>query len=184
MNKFFPFLILISLILIIGGCGGGTINVKESPAVENHKTPGKPTQGNITAATEQLKEAKMFYARDKYKQALQHCEKAIEFDNRNWEAYYYLGLCMQKRRDFAEAAAALKRGLQFSPDNRLVKSEMHAAIGYCWENLKQFEDARKEYDISLSYNPANQAAREGQNRIKVQKTMKNWGKDKDIEHEG
>jgi tetratricopeptide (TPR) repeat protein len=184
MKKIPLILFAILLPVIFSGCGGGTVVVKEATTGEIRKTDARPSEGNITAATEHLKEAKMFYARDKYKQALQHCEKAIEFDNRNWEAYYYLGLCMQKRHEFTQAVDALKKGLILSPDNRLVKSEMHAAIGYCWENLRMFDDARREYNTSLSFNPGNQAARDGQNRIKVEKTLKNWGKDKDIDTEG
>ncbi|SYZ74315.1 hypothetical protein TRIP_C60585 [Candidatus Zixiibacteriota bacterium] len=184
MNRVPLFFILALLFYTIGGCGGGVVVVNKETPAENRKTDIRRSESNITAATEHLKQAKMFYARDKYKQALQHCEKAIEFDNRNWEAYYYLGLCMQKRHEYASAANALKQGLQYTPDNRLVRSEIHAAIGYCWENLGRFEDARKEYSVSLTFNPGNQNAQDGQNRVKVEKTLKNWGKDKKSDRDG
>ncbi len=172
------------LILFTAGCGSNVVLVNTQPAPESKKVAPRPDESNVTASTEHLKQAKMFYARDKYKQALQHCEKAIEFDHSNWEAHLYLGLIMQQRHDYSGAIEALNNSLKFSPDNRLVKSDMHAAIGYCWENLGNFEKANREYDKSLSFNPGNQNAREGQNRIKVEKTLKNWGKDKNIRHEG
>jgi len=66
----------------------------------------------------------------------------------------------------------------------LVKAEMHFSLGYCFENMGRLDEARKEYETSLTYNPGNDSARKGSNRVKVEKTLKNWGKDKEIEYEG
>jgi len=179
-------LILSSLLFlfIIAGCAKEVIVVQ--PGSENSNQPsfnGEPAD-NASASDKHLQQAKMFYARDKYKQALQHCEKSIEFNNRNWEAYYYLGLVMQKRREYTRSIETLNDGLKFAPDNKLVKAELHCALGHSWESLGRYEEARKQYDLALSLNPQNEAARKGRNRIEVEKTLKNWGKDKDIDYEG
>ena len=119
--------------------------------------------------------SKKFYYNGKYKQARKHCEKAIKFNHSNWEAHYYLGLTMQKKREYAIAVEALGVSLKYSPENRFVRSELHLAIGYSWEKLGNAKKAGTEYSLAIQYNPENQEAIEARNRMKVDKTMKNWG---------
>jgi tetratricopeptide (TPR) repeat protein len=179
------FLILIPVMLLSAlGCSRGVVVVQTGTEVTPATIKMRNPETNFNASIEHLRQAKIFYARDKYKQALQHCEKAVSFDSRNWEAYYYMGLCMQKRKDFARALETFRTGLRYVPDNRLVKAEMHFALGYCFENMGRLEEARSEYETSLTYNPNNDSARKGSNRVKVEKTLKKWGKEKDIRHEG
>jgi tetratricopeptide (TPR) repeat protein len=175
---------LFFLLIVSFGCSKKVVIVRTAETTDKVTPVAKPLDQNLTASMEHLQQAKMFYARDKYKQAMQHCEKAIEFDNRNWEAYYYLGMTMQKRREYAHAIDIFRSGLRYSPDNRMVKAELHVAIGQSLENLGRLEEAVHEYNTALTFNPENDSARAGKNRVEVEKTMKNWGKDKEIDFEG
>jgi len=171
-------------LFIIVGCGKETTVVQPGPEQNNYPQIAGAAADNQIASNQHLQQAKMFYARDKYKQAMQHCDKAIEFDNRNWEAYYYLGLVMQKHKDYAQSIETLSDGLKFAPDNKMVKAEIHCALGYSWESLGRYEEAGTQYNLALSLNPLNEPARKGKNRIEVEKTLKGWGRNKDIDYEG
>ncbi len=174
----------ILFIFVIVGCGKEIVIINPGSENSGQVSASRPEVDNATASSQHLQQAKMFYARDKFKQAMQHCEKAIEFDNRNWEAYYYMGLIMQNRKEYAQSIETFSDGLKFAPDSKLVKAELHCALGYSWENLGKFEEARTQYNLALSLNPQNESARKGKNRIEVEKTLKNWGKDKKINYEG
>jgi tetratricopeptide (TPR) repeat protein len=178
------FIFFAIFIFALCGCSKKVIVVQPSGEKSSSSEGEMTFNDNTTASTHHLQQAKMFYARDKFKQALQHCEKAIHFDSRNWEAYYYLGLSMQKRKEYARSIEPLNSGLKLSPDNKLIKAELHCAMGISWENLGQYEEAHKQYDSALENNPNSDVARKGKNRLKVEKTLKNWGKDKEIEYEG
>ncbi|UCD94454.1 MAG: tetratricopeptide repeat protein [Candidatus Zixiibacteriota bacterium] len=177
--------ILLAILLLFAlGCSRKVVVIKTSPPEKEQPTVAHKAKVNNEASNNHLRQAKKFYFKGKYKQTQQHCEKAIEFNHRNWEAHYYLGLAMQKRRHYARAVEMLAVGLKFSPDNNFVKSEIHFAIGYSWEKMGDHSNAGKAYKMALSYNPGNQEARDARNRLKVEKTMKNWGKDKDKRPEG
>jgi tetratricopeptide (TPR) repeat protein len=166
------------------GCGKKVVIVKAEQPEVNKQKPAPPPVQNPKASDQHLQQAKKFFAQGKYKQAKKHCEKAIEFNHRNWEAHYFLGLAMQKKNDYMVSIEILGTGLKYAPDNKYVKSEIHYAIGYSWENLGKLDKASKEYQLALSYNSGNKTARQARNRIKIEKTMKKWGKDKEIEYEG
>jgi tetratricopeptide (TPR) repeat protein len=176
--------ILMLSILLIGGCAKKIVVIRTTPAETKKTVVVAPPHENNVASNNHLVQARNFYARGKFKQAIQHCEKAIEFNNRNWEAYYYMGLSMQRTKAYTRALDYLKTGLTYSPDNNMIRAEVHYAIGFSWENMGKFEEAGKQYNIALSYNPDNSSARIGINRIMVDKTMRNWKKDKDLKHEG
>jgi len=174
MRKFL--LLSLSLVLLImAGCTRKVVIVKTQPSEAKKAIIVHPTKTEIASSENHLRQAKKFYYNGKYKQARKHCEKAIKFNHSNWEAHYYLGLTMQKKREYAVAVEALGVSLKYSPENRLVRSELHLAIGYSWEKLGNAKKAGTEYSLAIQYNPENQEAIEARNRMKVDKTMKNWG---------
>ena len=184
MKKALVFLIGLSLFLVLG-CSRGIVVVKTQPAVERERAVvGEKPAVNIPASENHLRQAKKFLADGKYKQAQMHCEKAIEFNHSNWEAHYCLGKIMQKRKAYAPAIEILGIGLRYSPENNAIRSEIHLAIGISWENLGQFDNARREYGLAVALNPSNQPAIEGRNRIKMDKIIKDWGKKKNTRHDG
>jgi tetratricopeptide (TPR) repeat protein len=183
MNRFYVKSLSLLLLLIIG-CGQKMIVVRTVPAENKKMVASGPSEDNTIASNNHLTQARMFYAHDKFKQAIQHCEKAIEFNNRNWEAYYYMGLSMQRSKAYARSIEYLKTGLTFSPDNNLIRAEVHYAIGFSWESIGKMEEAGTQYHIALTYNPDNGSARNGMNRVTVNKTMKDWKNNKNIKHKG
>ncbi len=175
------FMILLLLTLI--GCSKKMTVVTVTPDRTNPQY-SSPSQENINGSENHLRQAKRFYADGKYSQARKQCEKAIALNHRNWEAHYYLGLAMQKKDEYTISIEALGVGLKYAPDNKYVKSEIHFAIGYSWERLNEPKKAMTEYDQALAFNPGNDAARQAKNRIKVDKTMKNWDKDHKGKYDG
>lgn len=169
-------LLVCGLAFILFACSGGgnTVVIKhEEPTAS--KADNRPT--NVEASDNHLNQAKVMYVKGKYKQTIDHAEKALAFNERNWEAYYYLGLAMQKRRDYQPSLDVFAKGLRYSPDNRFVRSEIHFALGFSWEQMGIFDKATNEYTAALEFNPENIDARQATNRIKIEKTMKGWGKD-------
>jgi len=183
MKKLFvPFLIL--LLLTSFGCSKKVTVVKVSPDRDSQAQYSSPSQDNIDGSENHLRQAKRFYIDGKYNQARKQCEKAIALNHRNWEAHYYLGLAMQKKNEYTISIEALGVGLKYAPDNRYVKSEIHFAIGYSWERMGKPTKAMEEYDQALAFNPGNDTARKAKSRVKVNKTMKNWDKSREIDYDG
>jgi len=166
------------IVLFSFGCSKRVVVIKTERPPSKKAIIVHPTRAEIVSSENHLRQAKKFYYANKYKQARKHCEKAINFNHANWEAHYYLGLSMQSRKDYAVAIKALGVSLKYSPENHLVRSELHMAIGRSWEKLGRIKKAQLEYAAALEYNPENMEAREAQRRIKVDKTMNNWGKKK------
>ncbi len=176
--------VLALLLLFAMGCGKKVAIVKVAPTENNLNRYNSPSQDNIGGSDKHLKQAKRFFADGKYRQAQKHCEKAIALNHRNWGAHYYLGLAMQKKREYTVSIEALGVSLKYSPDNKYLKSEIHYAIGYSWEKLGVPKKAVEEYKQALAYNPGNDSARKARSRMKVQKTMENRDKRRKIDFDG
>jgi len=123
-----------------------------------------------------LAKAREFYNKGKYKQALKFCDKALKHNPNNWEAHYYIGLATQRKREYAHSIEALKIGLRLGPENNFVKSEIHCYLAINYEKMGMPKRARSEYNLALELNSANQDARKGLSRIKVNKTLNTWKK--------
>ncbi len=164
------------LILAASGCSHKITVIKTSTSEKKLDLRAVPSEDKEKKSDIFLAKAKKFYLKGKYKQAMSFCEKAIKFNHNNWEAHYYMGLAMQRKRLYAQSIEALKIGLQLGPKNKFVKSEMHCNLAINYEKMGMAERARSEYQLALTLNSANQDARKGLNRIKVNKTMKNWKK--------
>ena len=121
---------------------------------------------------------------DSLQQALQHCEKAIQFNHNNWEAHYYMGLAMQQKREYAASIEALKLSLKLGPDNNIIKSEMHFNLALGFEKMDMIDRAQAEYNQSLTFNSGNQMAREGLDRLKVKKMKKTVKKSRSKNYDG
>ena len=181
----FVALLLPVLLLILIGCGGGSVTVvKTSPPPGNTDRVMALSDQDISKSEHHLDLAKKSYFKGKYEQAEKQCELAIKFDRSNWEAFYYLGLVMQKKREYAESIEVLKIGLKLGPENKYVRSDIHFNLGVNFEQMGKPDMARDEYNRALAYNSGNQMARKGLNRIKVTRTLKNWDEDRAINPEG
>lgn len=182
--KYLGSILLCILLLLAVGCSKKVVVIKASPAETGRSQTIDASKANIQASNNHLEQAKMAYARKKFKQAQKHCEKAIEFNHRNWEAHYYLGLSLQKRREYTVAIEQFGVCLKYSPKNNYLKSEIHYAIGVSWEELGDYKNAEQSYGKALAFNPENKMAQKAKNRIKIDKTMKGWGNRKKTRGEG
>jgi len=171
--------VLIGLLIMTAfGCSHKVTIIKTNRPEEKLELRTIPPGEKARQSDIFLAKAKKFYLKGKYKQTLSFCEKAIKFNHDNWEAHYYMGLAMQRKRLYAQSIEALKIGLRLGPESRFFKSEMHCNLAINYEKMGMAERARSEYQLALTLDSANQNARKGLNRIKVNKTMKNWKKEK------
>lgn len=69
--------------------------------------------------------ARVHYYRRDFEAALEQCDHAIGLNPHFSPAYWILGLVQEQRGDFDEAAAAIQRAIQLSPESPL----MQAALG-------------------------------------------------------
>jgi tetratricopeptide (TPR) repeat protein len=178
------FLCLALVLIIMPGCNKKAVVVDTQQVEANKRKDYKPSEQAVRESDLYLLEAKKHYAQGNYKSVQKYCEKALEFNHGNWEAHYYLGLASQKRREYRVSIEVLSIGLKYSPENDYIKSEIHFAIGISWEKLGDLEKAENQFELALSYNPDNHSALQAKNRIQVQKTLKNWGKDTKYDYDG
>jgi len=170
--RHFSFLLACFILLVSAGCSHRVLVVKTAPPESNRNRPVKYTNEDIEISTRHLVKAKEYYHKGHLKQAQHHCELAIKFNHANWEAHYYLGLTMQKKREYAQSIEALKIGLKLGPDDKYVKSDIHFYLALSFEGMGQSERALAEFNQALVFNSGNQMAREGMNRLKDKKTTK------------
>jgi tetratricopeptide (TPR) repeat protein len=96
-----------------------------------------------------------------YLSRLRDADKAINATNR-WlslspnepEAYFILGVCRYKQKDYAAARLALQRAIELQPDNLGARLQ----LAYCYVQLNQMPLAKKELEWLASKHPE---AREG-----------------------
>jgi tetratricopeptide (TPR) repeat protein len=181
--KYLSILFLILTALILFNCGGGKTNIKYSAEIY-YNNQSKPTDENMAASEEFLKLAKRAYADENYGMTINNCENAIDLNHRNWSAHYYLGLAMQKKREYAVSIEAFMVSLKFSPDSKYIKSDLHYSIGLSFERQGDLDKAHQEYVTALNFNSENSSAKTARNRVKIEKTMQNWSRDRQINHGG
>ncbi len=175
--KILAVLLVCFLCLAAVGCSHKVVVVKSELPVYKQDKNVTFSNENFKSSEMHLAKAKQYYLKGQYKQAQHHCELAVKFNHNNWEAHYYMGLSMLKKREYAHSIEALKIGLRLGPDNKFVKSEMHYYLALSFEEMGRPEEALDEYKQALVFNSGNQLAQNGLNRIKVKKTMKDWKKE-------
>jgi len=181
--KLLSIVLLMLATISLAGCGGGNSNIKYS-AESYYSNTTKPTNENVAASKEFLKLAKRAYADENYGTTIKNCEHAIDLNHRNWSAHYYIGLAMQKQREYTVSIQAFEVGLKFSPKNKYVKSDLHYSIGLSFERLGNLDKAHKEYVLALDFNSENSSAKSARNRVKIEQTMENWSRSREINHDG
>ena len=100
-------------------------------------------------ANVEILKGKDFYSRKEYMEALQHFNKALEYDPENSSAMFRLGNIYFAIKDFVKASEYLERGLIYQANNYKVLY----MLGRCYSVLSDTEKAIESYDKALSYNP-------------------------------
>lgn len=176
-------IIVIFLALLLSACGGTKMNIEYSSETY-YANPVQASDEAVAASDIILKRAKKLFAKQKYGKVVNFCEQAIELNHRNWGAHYYLGLAMQKKHEYVVSVQALMVGLKYSPDNKFIKSDLHYSIGLSLERMGDLDNAFEEYGLSLNFHSGNRSARKARNRVKIEKTMQDWSKSRQIDYDG
>jgi|YNPNPStandDraft_1061719.scaffolds.fasta_scaffold16037_4 tetratricopeptide (TPR) repeat protein len=103
-----------------------------------------------------LELAEKFYARGRYRYALDRYQRAVELDPRNARAHYGMGLVQTRLGQYEAARASFEKALEWRPD--LVDAAL--SLGLLDYRQGRFEAARKRWQAVLKRNPQNGYARE------------------------
>ena len=88
---------------------------------------------------------------DDYSSASNDLQTAFQFSPTNTEIYLHQGALEQKCGELDAAIADYNRGLAPDPQS-FHAPEVYEALGFTWENLSQWRQAREEFRKSLAFN--------------------------------
>ncbi len=114
---------------------------------------------NLTA-NQHLKNANKFYGEEKYKKAVEEYELALKFNPDLEKAFVYVGDCYSKlyrpgdespkNKEYGEKAVSfLEKANQVEPGRR----DVILALGYIYDQMRNFEEAEKYYKMALDASP-------------------------------
>jgi tetratricopeptide (TPR) repeat protein len=84
-----------------------------------------------------------------YNVAIEDCKKAIELDSTYIDAYYYIGIANNEKKDYETAIGYFKKSIDLSPN--YAKSWNH--MGFSYEKLNQFDKAIDAYKKAVGFEP-------------------------------
>jgi Tetratricopeptide repeat len=134
-----------------------------------------------------LKEARNYFQKGKYQEAVSAAETVLGHDPTNREAialaqdaYYHLGTSLFRERRYEEALWALRNvPMDYKNTGEITahiekylqnRAELHYKKGMTYYNAEQFEEALKEWQETLRLNPNHPKA--GQDIQKLERTLK------------
>lgn len=92
---------------------------------------------------------------EKYKDAINDGEQALELFPNQAGICYFLGIAYLVSKDYEPAAEIFERGKKLSSSNAELKSFFSAQLGDCYNNLEQHKKSDESYDDALAYDPNN-----------------------------
>lgn len=138
-------IIILAIVTIVMACAGCSEKISENT------TQGLEDVAPLEAlnATEWYHEGENLYAQGKYEEAINAFDKAIEFDPKYIDAYYWKGLALNDLGRFEEALKAYDKATMLdSGDYRIW-----GAKGNTFYDLGRYEEAIKEYDKIIELHP-------------------------------
>lgn len=156
-------IILIAMGVLVSGCATKTTVIKTHPAETG---PTELKHSKVIVSDNHLEQGKRLYFKGKYNQATKHLIRSIANNNNNWEAYYYLGLTQQKRERFDRAIGSFNNSLKYAPTDRIVRAQIHYALGVSWENEGYLSKAGEKYKRAIKLNPDYKQAKVAAGRVK------------------
>ena len=118
-----------------------------------------------TASFRIAAEGQRAFGQGRYQEAEDRFEKALSIDARNAFCYLYLADIRFKERDPQQALMLLEQSEVLFYGHPYWLSEVYTKKGVCLEELQAQEDAVRSYRKALEYNPWNDKARKGLQRI-------------------
>ena len=123
--------------------------------------------------TTQLKLAILYTEMKRYDEAIAKIQAVILKSNDKganaMDAHYLMGRLYMAQSAYASAVAEFNKALALDPVEVLVNPSIHYHLGKAYENLKNKDEAKKEYETYLKIQPDglySTAAKEGVTRVK------------------
>ena len=120
-----------------------------------------------SVAANHLAQAKHLYQKGQYTQAIKHLTRSISENGKNWEVYYYLGLCEQKTGRFDRSIGSFNNSLKYCTAPGSTISNIYLALGVSWEHEGYLYKAGDTYAVALRLNPTLIEAETGIKRIEA-----------------
>jgi len=97
---------------------------------------------NLSAADKLFLKGNRLYAEQKYDQAIQAYNEALELSQSQWGYYFNLGLALKKSDKKEEAMAAFKKAVEMNPESYSINKE----LGQLLAQQDNYEEAKKYYE--------------------------------------
>ncbi|MEI0595478.1 tetratricopeptide repeat protein [Brachyspira pilosicoli] len=99
--------------------------------------------------TEELKsKIQKLILEKKFEEAIKLCDEVIKKDNKDEDAYFYIGICKFDLKNYKESIKYFDKVIEINPSNE----NAYFNIALSKSNLKQYEEAIKYYDEFLKLN--------------------------------
>jgi tetratricopeptide (TPR) repeat protein len=163
-----PWWAIAAALLLSAGCIPSPV---EPPMGEPPLTPitGGTTDASQTgqqeASLQLTDEGRQLLEEGRLDEAASVFQKAISLYPNNPYAYYYLGQSRFLKKDYARSLAPLRQAELYLSGDSVWLARIYALRGQIYEALSQPNDARNQYEKSLSFDARNSEAREGLERI-------------------
>jgi len=101
----------------------------------------------------------------RFQEAEDGLERALTLDPRNPFCYFYLAESRAEQGEIPQALLFLNQAELLFQEHPYWLGEVYAKKGTCFEALRDTEAAARAYTRALEYNPWNEIAREGLERV-------------------
>lgn len=163
--------------LIVSGCTSGRIVI-----VGESETPANPDQGRAIAAQRHVDLGKKFLKNKKYHKAEAEFLAAIELDDGNYEANYYLGLTYYRWKKYHSCIEPFQVAIQLNSRDPEWVCQIRVYLGSAFESERDYERAEREFYLAIQLDPDNDEARHSWERVKY-KDKKHYKHDDDDDEE-
>lgn len=92
---------------------------------------------------------------EKYDDAINHGEAALELFPNQAALYWFLGTAYLIKKDDESAVEILEQGKKVAGSNKDLEALFNAQLGDAYNNLKEYEKSDKFYEAALKFNPNN-----------------------------
>ena len=100
--------------------------------------------------TEELKNKILNLIEEKHiEEAIKLCDESIEKDNKDEDAYFYIGICKFDLKNYEEAIKYFNKVIELNPNNEKAYFNRGLSKAY----LQIYEESLKDFDISIKLNP-------------------------------
>ena len=161
------FIIFILILFYLAGCG------KQYKVVKTHQKTGEgeiaekfiDNNSSDVADDRYFHDGLILFRQGQNKRARIQFEKSIDYYQKNWLSYYYLGLIMNKEGIYPEAISQFHLSLKYAPGEKRSRSLIYVAIGESWEYQGEYGKATQNYQMALNLYPESVTAKEGLNQV-------------------